>query len=149
VWSVSIRRYDGLGAVDVNGFPEIWFKDFSGRDPASSTELKQVEEVLQRKLPLDFREFLSQTNGGEGFIGDNYLIVWGTAELAEMNHSYEAAEMIPGMLIFGSSGGGEAYCFDYRSQAVQVVRVPFIGMCLEDAKLMAANFRDFLGNLSK
>jgi hypothetical protein len=69
-------------------------------------------------------------NGGDGFVGENYLMVWPVEELIKSNKDYRVAEAAPGLFVFGSSGGGEAFAFDTRVTPPGIVTVPFIVMRL-------------------
>jgi hypothetical protein len=79
------------------------------RAPATDAIIAESEKQLPGKLPLEYVEFLKLTNGAEGFVGRAYVMLWSVEELASMNHSYEVQDYAPGLLIFGSDGGGEAY----------------------------------------
>ena len=97
------------------------------------------------KLPLDYVEFLKRTDGGEGCIGKSaYVMLWAVGELASLNHAYEVQKYAPGLLIFGSDGGGEAFGFDTRNPQWPIVRVPFVGMAWDVARSMGGTFNDFL-----
>jgi hypothetical protein len=123
---------------------------FRGNAPASAAEIEQVEADVGFRLPADYGSFLRHVNGGEGFIGPNaYIIFWKLGELAEMNRAYQVPEFAPGLFIFGSDGGGEAYAFDVRTSAMPIVSVPFVGMDLSLVRVIAATFNDFLEVLSK
>ena len=50
-----------------------------------------------------------RANGGEGFVGRAYLILWPIEKLRELNDAYQVEQYAPGFLIFGSDGGGEAF----------------------------------------
>ena len=56
-------------------------------------------------------------------------------------------ESAPGLFLFGSSGGGEAFAFDTRTVPPSIVAVPFIVLDLEDAIAIAPNFNAFLQHL--
>lgn len=99
-------------------------------------------------LPKDYVAFLKEHNGGEGFIGDNYIIFWKAEELADFNREYEVEKYAPGIILFASSGGGEGYGFDTRSTTMPIVRVPFIGMAREYAELVANDFPDLFAKLA-
>jgi hypothetical protein len=77
------------------------------RAPATDAIIAESEKQLPGKLPLEYVEFLKLTNGAEGFVGRAYVMLWSVEELASMNHSYEVQDYAPGLLIFGSDGGGE------------------------------------------
>ena len=87
--------------------------------------------------------------GGEGFLGANYIIFWKAEELSSLNREYEVDKYAPGILLFGSDGGGEGYGFDTQYAAMPVVRVPFIGMDRRYATAVASNFSDLFATLVK
>jgi SMI1 / KNR4 family (SUKH-1) len=122
---------------------------FTGNLPASSSSIQQFESNAGLRLPEDYAEFLKQADGGEGFIGDSYLILWRVGELLELNTAYQAAEYAPGLFLFGSDGGGEAFAFDTRSEARPIVSVPFVGMDLSLTRSIADTFTEFLEELNK
>ena len=65
-----------------------------------------------------------------------------------MNGACEAEDRAPGLFIFGSNGGGEAYAFDTRTPEIPIVSVPFVGMERRLARFIAATFERFLDILS-
>lgn len=100
-------------------------------------------------LPLEYEQFLRKHNGGEGFVGDNYLVLWRAEELSTFNREYEVDRNAPGLLLFGSNGGGEGYGFDARVAGPPIVRVSFIGMDLRYATPVATDFDELLVLLAK
>lgn len=127
--------------------------EFTGNNPASAESIALLERhfiKFGKKLPADLREVLEASDGAEGFINKHYLMLWGAAETLECNKSYEVDLYAPGLLLFGSSGGGEAYAFDTRpSDSMPVVKVPFVGMALKYADVEALTFADFLEKLAR
>ncbi|SRR5579885_960022 len=123
-----------------------FLRQFNGR-PGTEAAILSSEQRLGVELPVDYVEFLKLTNGGEGFVGEEYVIVWAVEELAEMQQSYQVVSFAPGLLIFGSNGGGEAFGFDTRNPRGTVVQVPFIGMSWEYADPIGDTFFSFLANL--
>jgi len=128
----------------MKGLFEIDLDVFHVNGPANAEELLAVEAHFTCSLSPGYREFMTTYNGGEGFMGQQYVILWRSAELLDFNHDYEAATYAPGLLLFGSNGGGEGIAFDLRDQSMAVVVVPFIGMSCEDARFVAASFETFL-----
>jgi len=116
--------------------------------PADPSVVQGLSSNLEVPLPRDYLDFLRQHNGGEGFIGDRYIVLWKAEELADFNREYEVGKYAPGILLFGSNGGGEAYGFDTRSAAMPIVRVPFIGMELRYATPVAKDFPDLFAQLA-
>jgi hypothetical protein len=122
---------------------------FNGNPPADISSIRQSEADGQLRLPDDYAQFLQEMDGGEGFIGSAYVILWRVGELLEMNKAYQVAEDAPGLFLFGSDGGGEAFAFDTRTTANPIVSVPFVGMELKMTRPVASNFTAFLQELFK
>ena len=127
--------------------PENLFASFKANPPASPDAVSQCQSNLKFLLPVDYLQFLEQMNGGEGFVGNNYLRAWPVEELIQDNNEYHVEEFAPGLFLFGSSGGGEAFAFDARSTPPVIVAVPFIVLNLEDAIVIAPTFTAFLQHL--
>ncbi len=123
------------------------FASFQGKPPATLDSLARCEASLGFSLPPDYGQALRQMNGGEGFIGKNYLMLWSVEEFVKMNTGTYFAEAAPGLLVFGSDGGGEAFAFDARSTPPPIVVAPFVGMDWTTAITIAPNFTAFLQHL--
>lgn len=117
--------------------------------PTDESSIRQFESEAGLRLPEDYAQFLQQADGGEGFVGNAYIILWRVGELLEMNRAYQVAEYAPGLFLFGSDGGGEAFAFDTRNDAKPIVSVPFVGMELKLARPLGSNFKEFLEELFK
>jgi hypothetical protein len=124
------------------------FVDFSGLRGASPEVIQSVESALGLGLPADYVDLIGTINGGEGLVGNHYLMLWRIDDLLPFNKEYEVEQYAPGLLLFGSSGGGEAYAFDLRSDSPPVVSVPFIGMDAKLAIVVAQTFLSFIDGLS-
>lgn len=117
--------------------------------PADPDVVEGLSASLGVGLPDDYLAFLRQHNGGEGFIGDNYIIFWKAEELADFNREYQVEKYAPGVLLFGSNGGGEGYGFDTQSAALTIVRIPFIGMERRYAMPVAKDFPNLFAKLAE
>ena len=126
-----------------------FFSRFRPSTPATDEGLCQVESDLDWKFPNDYRAFLLECGGGEGFVGSSYLVFWAADEIAPFNADYEVSESAPGLLLIGSNGAGEGLAFDLRQGKFDIVVVPFIGMSLEDALSTAPSFKGLLEKLSQ
>lgn len=122
---------------------------FNGNLPASTESIDQCSARLKRRLPPDYARFLQRMNGGEGFIGENYVALWRVEDLFDQNANYKVQQFAPGLLIFGSNGGGEAFAFDMRFEPPPVVAVPFVPMDLDDAIRIAPSFDDFMDKAAR
>ncbi len=112
--------------------------------PIDRNEIKKVESVLGVAFPDDYVEFITFTNGAEGSIGENYLVLWAIDEIIELNEAYSVNEFTEGLVLFGSDGGGEAFAFDTRTNETQIVAVPFMGMDLDEVTTISNTFNGFL-----
>ncbi|WP_367871858.1 SMI1/KNR4 family protein [Luteolibacter sp. Populi] len=123
---------------------EDLLKDFDSNEGVSTEIFRKSESELGCKFPPDYVEFMLACNGGEGFIGHQYVILWRAEELAEFNREYEVGEYAPGLTLFGSNGGGEAFAFDTRNDKMSVCMLPFIGMSRSPVKELADGFSGFI-----
>ncbi|SRR6266404_9898902 len=117
---------------------------FTCNSGATCDLIEAFEHSTGLKLPNDYVGFLKTCNGGEGFVGEDYLILWRIEELEEFNRDYEVQEYVPGLLLIGSNGGGEAYGFRTDKTPWEIVRVPFVGMSPELAIKVTGVFSDFI-----
>jgi hypothetical protein len=120
---------------------------FESNPPASLESIAHCQASLGISLPSDYVQFLQHMNGGEGFIGEHYLMLWSVADFIEMNTGTYYAEAAPGLIVFGSDGGGEAFGFDTRSTPPPIVVAPYVGMEWDVAYRIAPTFDLFLQHL--
>lgn len=123
--------------------------DFTGNEGASDEALLKAESSSGFSFPDDYKSFLAELNGGEGFVGEEYLILWKAEELGQFNLEYEVVKYAEGLFLFASNGGGEGFAFDIRDSSYPIVQVPFIGMTYGDARNVADNFNQFLERMNK
>jgi hypothetical protein len=122
---------------------------FNGNPPVNTVVIQRFQIAAGIRLPEDYAQFLQQADGGEGFIGNTYAILWPIGELLQLNSAYQVGEYAPGLFLFGSDGGGEAFGFDTRTPIMPIVSVPFVGMELKAVRPVAPNFAAFLEKLFK
>ncbi len=119
--------------------------------PASTVAITALVDRSGLRLPADYLEFLSRTNGGAGFLDVQpcYLRIWAAEEVVGNNHDYQMPEYVPGFIGFGDAGGGEFFAFDTRSpQPWRVVSIPFVPMEEASARLVASSFSELLGHVT-
>lgn len=114
------------------------------------SDLEHTEQVLNVQFPSDYKLFIEEFNGAEGEIGPNaYVIFWSLEDIVELNEAYGVNEFAPGLILIGSDGGDTAYAFDNRYASKPIVEVPFLGMDLDEVKICANIFEEFLEYLYK
>jgi hypothetical protein len=128
----------------LDALTKTFLLDFPAEPGAPTETLAQLISISGVTLPADYLNVLAEMNGGEGFVGRNYLVLWKAEELVQFNIEYELDKYAPGLLLFGSNGGGEGFGFDTRSGDYEIVMVPLIGMELKYAHYLADSFLQFL-----
>jgi hypothetical protein len=118
--------------------------DFIALPPASAEALRAAERAIGRTLPEDYKTFLLEHNGGDGFVGTGYVILWQAEELSKFKDGYEVSKYAPELLLFGSNGGGDGFAFDTRTSPYRVMQVPFVGMSRADEFRAAGSFTELL-----
>ncbi len=74
-------------------------------------------------------------------VGGGYVDIWPSGELELLNDRYAVDEFAPGLTLFGSDGGDNAYAFQADAQgATRIVKVPFIPMSLSEATMVGRSF---------
>lgn len=115
------------------------------RNPGASLDvIREFELTMNFSLPSDYVEFLKVSNGGEGFIGESYVMLWPIESLVELNEGYEVADYAPDLLIIGSNGGGEALVYRRDSAPPTIGMIPFVGFDIEHLEIIDSDFVSFL-----
>lgn len=70
---------------------------------------KIIDKINNVTLPEEYLEFMKKHNGGEGDIGNTYLVLFPLEELQEINEDYCMEEYLPNHIIIGNNGSGELY----------------------------------------
>lgn len=117
------------------------------RPPAPIELLSAIAGIWD--APSDYCEFLRQSNGAEGFIGDNYLIVFPVEEVESINQAASIERYAPGLTIFASDGGGKSYAFDRRKKPIVVVEFYDMDIGDEEPMFLADSFTSFLARLAR
>jgi len=73
----------------------------------------------------------------------------GESRTCAFNREYQVETYAPSLFFFGSNGGGEGFAFDLRTHQLTIVEVPFIGMSVADANVLASSFHQFLAAIAE
>jgi hypothetical protein len=113
--------------------------------PATQDQIHKLQSELNISLPSEYVDFALVSNGADGAVGEvGYLSLWRIDEIIQLNKDYRVSDFAPGLVLFGSDGGGEAFAFDARDAKMAIVQVPFVGMSLSEVQPLAKNFNEFL-----
>lgn len=111
---------------------------------APLSTLQKVEAELGFKFPQQYADFLLESNGAEGAIGNAYLVLWSLEKIKPLNQLNEMDKSAPYLVLFGSDGGDMAFAFDKRSEVLPVVEIAYMDIGLEEPKLRGQTFLEFL-----
>lgn len=108
--------------------------------------IKRIEGELKIVFPNDYVAFLCLSNGGEGFIGENYVSFWRCEDIALLNKDYGIQEYLSeNFIAFGSDGGGECFAFDYSCpENPKIVNFAFGNLDISDLRHLAGTFTEFV-----
>lgn len=91
--------------------------EFEFNEPYDGDDIIKINEVV---LPKSYLEFMKKHNGGEGDIGETWLIFYPMEELQQLNDDYEIEQFLPEHIIIGSNGGSELYGIDNKGNYFNV-----------------------------
>jgi hypothetical protein len=109
-----------------------------------SDALQTVEATLNVRLPKNYTGWLTENEGLEDVFGDCYLRLFAAHELLQANQDYGVAESLPGFVMIGTDGGGEAVVLDCRGGDRTVALVNLISLDLDDVAPQAESFGEFM-----
>lgn len=110
----------------------------------------QAMKLLGVTPPHDYVQFLSESNGAEGLMqSGRYLMVDSVEQLVPCNEPYGLGASGPGLVSFGSDGGGLLYAFDIRQSPVRIVQVDAVSMDLGPVVFCGHTFLEFLEYLNR
>jgi SMI1/KNR4 family protein SUKH-1 len=112
--------------------------------PPTHGAVKEALSELAVRPPSDYVEFIRTSNGGEGAVGLSYLQLWPIETLMSRTALYAVDEFAPGLVLFGSDGGGMAYAFVLTGGRTLLAEVPFVGMSHDAIKFRGESFCSFL-----
>lgn len=121
-------------------------REWQGSAPASETEIRDLENVLNVPLPSEYIELLRLYNGGEGELALSPLwfqLFDVESVITRANDDFYKTEY-PGILFFGGNGGLESIGFDMRAaQPWPIVAIDCIAG-LDSLIIISENIADFI-----
>lgn len=98
--------------------------DFEKNSGIEENHLNSLQFPVQ--LPNDYLDLLKSFNGGNGTVGEEYLILHKVEELIKINKDYKIAKFDNKFFIIGSNGSGELIALDTRKKNPIYVLIPYI-----------------------
>lgn len=123
------------------------FKEFELEQAPSPDALDRLHIAVAEIRDEDYRSFIRAHNGGEGFVGEGYLVIDGIDSILATLH--RASEYGTAFLPFGSDGSDGLFAFDTSASNWPVLVLPLTSASPEDVRQVALGFRDFIEKLSR
>lgn len=119
--------------------------------PATIGQITESEMQLNVSFPDEYKEFLLFSNGADGEIGDNQLVLWDLEQIVDFSNNLlnmiTDAEDVPNVVVFASDGGTKGYAFDKRDNTI--VSVDLDAIDIEYSDFYGHTFDEFLKNLCR
>jgi hypothetical protein len=111
----------------------------------SAHALDEAAARLGVSLPNDYRDFMQEENGFEGWFGEAFVQVYSLETMLAVNAVVAESEPnpAPGLVFFGSDGSREGLAWDYRGRQPRVVMVD-ISSGWDEAIVQAPTFSAFM-----
>ncbi|MBO7475157.1 MAG: SMI1/KNR4 family protein [Ruminococcus sp.] len=109
-----------------------------------------VTEINGVKLPQSYIDFMLKHNGGEGDIGQTWLLLYRIEELKKINDEYGLSDILPNHIVIGSNGGEEFYGIDANGMFFNIPSLfdeQDVTVLCDDMEIFAEKVNDFWKNL--
>lgn len=89
---------------------------FEGLDFGDKPLPENLKELIRLELPEDLIGVYSENDGLEGFLNNNYFVLYSIEELLEINFQYSNDPVFSNYIIFGTNGNLSHFGFDKKSK---------------------------------
>lgn len=123
---------------------EIINKDWYSNPPCNQQMMLRLEKSFP--LPDDYKEFMSWSNGGEGYIGSQYVALWKIENVIQLNNDYQIQQHLSEKyLAIGTDGGDNCIGF-YFGNPTFIFLQPLGDLDSSVNRFVARSFTDLLIN---
>ena len=108
-----------------------------------SKDITVIEERLNAAFPKDYITLLKRSNGGEGYISENYISLWKVEDLPALNEEYQIQKYLSEKFLgIGTDGGGICYgfCLDKN---YSIFKCPLGDLDIKEVVIVAKSTKDF------
>lgn len=108
-----------------------------------SKDITVIEERLNASFPQDYITLLKRSNGGEGYVGENYISLWKVEDLPALNEEYQIQKYLSEKFLgIGTDGGGICYgfCLDKN---YSIFKCPLGDLDIKEVVIVAKSTKDF------
>ena len=108
-----------------------------------SKDITVIEERLNAAFPQDYITLLQWSNGGEGYVGENYISFWKVEDLPALNEEYQIQKYLSEKFLgIGTDGGGICYgfCLDKN---YSIFKCPLGDLDINEVVIVVKSIKDF------
>jgi hypothetical protein len=120
---------------------------FIKKAPATTEALSRLKAGVPYPLPDDYIDLLRSLDGGEGFIGEQFVRFYSVDEVLMVRQVLGDAQLASEFVIIGSDGGGEALAYDRREVPARLVTLGFIPLDPDFVEVVASSLAEYFDNL--
>lgn len=120
---------------------------FIKKAPATAEALSQLTAGVPYPLADDYINLLRSMDGGEGFVGKQYVRFYSVDEVLLVRRGLGEAELAGDLVVIGSDGGGEALAYDCRYSPAPLVTLGFIPLDYKFIRALASTLAEYLDGL--
>jgi hypothetical protein len=103
---------------------EVYLKEFNRNEGIDKATLDSIG--LRMDLPKDYVELFNGFNGGEGFIGKEFVVIHKAEAVLQINMESGIQEFDSEIFLIGHNGAGESIGFDLRNGKSDYILIPNI-----------------------
>jgi SMI1 / KNR4 family protein len=108
-----------------------------------SKDITVIEEQLNAAFPQDYITLLKRSNGGEGYVGENYISLWKVEDLPALNEEYQIQKYLSEKFLgIGTDGGGICYGFCLDKNYL-IFKCPLGDLDINEVVIIAKSTKDF------
>lgn len=105
----------------------------------------KIESYFHCTLPNDYVNFMRLSNGGEGEVNGNYIVLWKMEYIVTLNSEYNIRKYLGSDFIaIGTDGGDEVYCLNI-SDNFSIFKCPLGDLDIESCSYITESFKKFMG----
>jgi len=130
--------------IDMNEALRVLTRRLERGAPPSEQALGALLSAIDFALPSDYLEFIRESDGAEGWVGEAYLAIWPLHEVVETHRDRSLPVYGPRVVYFAGNGGLELYAFDASAEMTTIVEVPRDSIDQEDARPCGTSFEELL-----
>lgn len=114
--------------------------------PAAEKEIESLSKKSRDALPSEYLDFLKNSDGGSGFVGQSYVQFLAINEVIRINESRAEEQGMGNIFVFATNGSNSYYGFDLSSEKGTVVMIDKIDDAIRSR--LAIGFYAFLNVLA-